>query len=241
MMRCRLGGPFRSIYRAPSIESHTETRTCVCVSFTLSQVTVVRWGGPLALGSLDDVRMLSATARLPPHLQQSHAARLNPRLISTRASCKAKSAEDVEAQPELVFRSFQALGRYLKGLPPLQPDERARVTETQMLVLSAHPPGRRKKAEAGARRVAAAPHQYRGLGVRTWADVDRLLVVGGWHLVSTNSNEKWRRTATKEGCRPLEQHLFLGISPSDAHHGPQKAATTMRRFDVERANYLKEL
>lgn len=78
--------------------------------------------------------------------------------------------------------------------------------------------------------------------MRTWEDVAELLKAGGWAVVARNSNEHWQRTisppASAEGQRPLKQSVFLALSPSDGHHGPQKAATTIRRLDRERDAFL---
>jgi len=82
--------------------------------------------------------------------------------------------------------------------------------------------------------------QYAGLGVRTWEDVAEVLKAGGWTVVARNSNEHWQRTIfpAGSGTRPLKQSVFLALSPSDGHHGPQKAATTIRRLDRERDAFL---
>jgi predicted RNA-binding protein with RPS1 domain len=92
------------------------------------------------------------------------------------------------------------------------------------------------------RRAEAPVKAYKGLGVRTWEDVNRLVAAGGWEFVASNSNVHWRRTtpSTKDGGQPLVQHLYLAASPSDSFHGPQKAATTMRHLDQERAAFLND-
>lgn len=92
------------------------------------------------------------------------------------------------------------------------------------------------------RRPPDAPAKvYNGLGVRSWEDVHELLAAGGWQLEKANSNAHYRRVlqpADGDARRPLIQNLYLGMSPSDSYHGPQKAATTMRRLDKERDAWL---
>jgi hypothetical protein len=87
---------------------------------------------------------------------------------------------------------------------------------------------------------------YNGLGVHSWQDVGRALAKGGWSLTAQNNKARWTRVvpqpaadAAAPGARPLVQHLFLACSPSDNFHGPQKAATTMRKLDREREAFLR--
>jgi hypothetical protein len=86
--------------------------------------------------------------------------------------------------------------------------------------------------------------RYNGLGVRTWEDVADQVAAGGWTLVAANSNAHWRRATqpppSRAGDQPLIQHLYLARSPSDSFHGPQKAATTMRRLDRARDAWLDD-
>ncbi len=81
--------------------------------------------------------------------------------------------------------------------------------------------------------------------MHSWEDVQRKLAEGRWSLTARNSNARWTRVvpnpaaASTPGARPLVQHLFLASSPSDSFHGPQKAATTMRKLDRERDAFLR--
>jgi hypothetical protein len=124
---------------------------------------------------------------------------------------------------DVVLVSVNAQGKYRLELAP-----------------SAAPRGGATKKKQ--RRPPDAPAKvYRGLGVRTWEDVHELLAAGGWQLVAENSNAHWRRTlqsSSDDARRPLIQSVYMGLSPSDSFHGPQKAATTIRRMDKERDAWL---
>ncbi len=118
----------------------------------------------------------------------------------------------------------------------------AAVTAQGKYRLELAPAGAARDGKKKQRRPPDAPAKvYNGLGVRSWEDVYELLGAGGWQLEKANSNAHYRRVlqpADGDARRPLVQSLFLGLSPSDSFHGPQKAATTMRRLDKERDAWL---
>jgi hypothetical protein len=160
------------------------------------------------------------------------------------------------AEEKISFRSFAALGRYL-GRPPaavadqprahahLQPRRRRAGggSTPQAAITLAATRHAAACAEARARAPAARPAKrakpYNGLGVHSWDDLDRAMAKGGWSLSRVRSNVRWTRivphpaVASTPDAPPLVQHLFRACSPSDNFHGPQKAATTMRRLDRE--------
>lgn len=118
----------------------------------------------------------------------------------------------------LTFNSFAELGRHFGRSPPpvpppvqvsvvLAPQRRApgrsRGPRAQTVDAARHvrekdararPPAQRPKAKPAKQKpkegADAKKKTYNGLGVRSWEDVGRLLVKGGWTLTTKNSNAR---------------------------------------------------
>ena len=181
------------------------------------------------------------------------AERPNASAIELRqASPPPATAGDSAAAPlRRVFTSFAELGAAL-GHSPCETDnstprrEMERAPEVKRRSQSLRAPTQRQPSNVRPKGKALglkAPKTYNGLGARSWEDVQRLLSSGGWRLEAANNKARWTRYISPpvEGEKPLVQHLFLAITPSDKYHGPQKAATTMRKLDRERDDFLARI